>query len=65
MKRQLPYGGETRIVKRFALFPVKTDAEWAWLEVVYILQVFSGRYQYWQNNEFVSREKWLEWREQQ
>lgn len=34
----MPYWGEERFIKRFAIFPVKVDHEIVWLETVYLRQ---------------------------
>lgn len=38
MKIHIPYHGEQRFVKRFAIFPIKVCHEIVWLETVYLLQ---------------------------
>ena len=63
--------GDTRVVKRFALFPKKLPngdtaaVEWAWLETVYIFQrVDCGKFGVkWFNQWFVSREDYLKYKE--
>lgn len=51
---------KTRIVKRFALFPILISGEYRWLETVYIQQTFKYDYEriiefYWENNKFVTK----------
>lgn len=42
--------GDTRVVKRFPLFPVKANGEWRWLETCYIHQTWHG--DRWNNDWF-------------
>ena len=57
--------GDTRVVKRFAWFPVTIGAETRWLETVYICQRYGWsnyrliEYQYqWVNQYFVERDEY-------
>lgn len=34
--------GEQRIIRRFAIFPIKANSEWRWLEFVKIRQTWYG-----------------------
>lgn len=59
----------TRIVRRFALFPIKLDKEYRWLEVVYIYQIRKwdrrGRRLHWQNVSYANKRTWEMWRNEQ
>ena len=50
-----PSDGDTRIIRRFALFPICTKNEMRWLEWVYIEQRWSDNYadDGWHNYRFV------------
>lgn len=60
----------SRVIRRFALFPIEIDEEFRWLEVVYIWQrlrwtPYSVFYDYkWENKEFVDKEFYKTWRKQ-
>ena len=57
MRKQLPIDGEKRIVRRFALLPIKCNSqEWAWLEWVKIEQMYANtqyHHNEWFNLQFV------------
>jgi hypothetical protein len=58
-----------RVVKRFALFPIKAliedstiTYEWRWLEVVYLEQEIDylfGMFRCWKNRAFITNEQYL------
>ena len=52
MEWQKPYVGETRVIKRFALFPVTINYCVKWLEWVKIHQTYHGDHA-WKNDWFV------------
>jgi len=59
--KSTPTNGETRIIKKFAIFPISVRSfkrkETRWLENVYLKQIYRIRYyeeNYWENVEFVS-----------
>lgn len=53
-----PYG-TTRVVYRFALFPIRCNSgSAAWLEFVYICQIYTSRFTKWENMYFGTREDW-------
>ena len=45
---------DKRIVKKFALFPIKTDTETRWLEFVVLEQEYS-RWYGWLNKKFLNK----------
>ncbi len=45
--------GKTRVVKRFALFPIEIAGECRWLEICYIKQKYNFWLEMWFNEEFV------------
>lgn len=47
----------SRIVKKFALFPVKIDDEYRWLETVYVEQGWHHWYG-WRDNKFINEEEY-------
>ena len=52
-----------RIVKTFALFPIRIHMEWRWLEMVYIKQHRHwGNGDFWIDDEFTTKEEYKEWR---
>lgn len=57
MRWKVPRSGDTRIITRFAYFPIEAGGEKRWLEVVRIKQrCWIGRLSdkvYWYNQEFV------------
>lgn len=59
MKKHFPHGGDQRVIKKFALFPIKcTDGSWAWFETVHILQQYSyglDDRHYWINRKLVDK----------
>ena len=58
MRWKIPNNGDKRIVKRFALFPIRIDNECRWLEFVYIQQFYDDFYNPypWRNECFVDHE---------
>ena len=57
-----------RVVKRFAIFPIKICGEYRWLETVYIVQRYNeySPLQKWYNREFTTKfeyekdkQKWI------
>ena len=50
----------TKIIKRFALIPIKLNNESHWLKQVYIKQrfVYSDVYSYWENVDFTTKEEY-------
>jgi len=53
-----PLYGTTRVVYRFALFPIRCNSgDAAWLEFVYVEQMYTMR-QGWVNLRFTTREDW-------
>ena len=58
MRGKLPAIGEIRIVKKFAFFPITSNrGEWAWLETVYIRQMFVNIFG-WINTYFVDEDEY-------
>ena len=58
-----------RIIKRFAIFPIRIDREYRWLEIVYIEQemwegIWSGNI-YYDDKKFVSKSEYLEYKHKQ
>lgn len=49
------FEGETRVVIKFALFPITADGETVWLEWVHLQQTYSTNYadSGWKNTAFV------------
>lgn len=50
--------GDERIIKKFAIFPIKVNGQVRWLEWVTIKQVaydtdYYGRFDCWHNKEFI------------
>ena len=67
MKWITPLLSDTRIIKRFALFPMNIYSEWRWLEVVYIKQEYSwgrdlvgGDCLKWKRKKFVEKQDFLD-----
>lgn len=58
MEFNLPCGGDIKIVKRFALFPIKAGHRIKWLETCYIQKSYSSRDQWWNNNWFVDKDEY-------
>lgn len=61
--------GDIRIVKRFALFPIRILREKYWLQTVYIKQKYEdtisncGTYsEEWEDIEFVTKEEYLKYK---
>ena len=56
LKYTNPKGGDTRIKKRFALFPIVIGDEMRWLEWVKVVQVFDDNWadDGWKNYGFVN-----------
>ena len=52
MKFVLPYHGETRIVKRFPLFPIEINLNIYWLQLIKIQQRYDVTKNRW-INEFI------------
>lgn len=50
MKWSRPYIGDTRIIRRFALFPIKTNDEIYWLTWVTICQSWNYVKGKWEND---------------
>ena len=63
MKWEKPYW---RIIKRLAIFPIRIDKEYRWLEIVYIKQkLYQGQLSdslWWANESFVSKSEYLEYK---
>ena len=55
MRIYLPTTGETRIVRKFALFPIAINAEIRWLEMVTIYQSYNTRHKGWNNDYFETK----------
>ena len=63
------YNGYKRIIKRFALFPIKIDREIRWLETCYISQVYNkldgycDKYDvsFWGDQGFVSKDEYIQY----
>ena len=57
MKWKHPKDGQKRIIKKFALFPIRLNGETRWLETVYILQKYldGNSCGYWDNKMFCSK----------
>ncbi len=55
-----------RIKKKFALFPIKFDEEYIWLEMIYLKQSLSwSRWKccnYWKDVGRCTRKEYLEWK---
>lgn len=56
----MPYWGEERFIKRFAIFPVKVDHEIVWLETVYLRQKWRPdiTIRGWYNDRFLDKESY-------
>lgn len=57
MKWRMPFDGQTRIVKRFALFPIRLQGECRWLEMCYIEQKYIYYEDMWFDSRFVTKEE--------
>lgn len=51
---KIPKCGQTRIIKRFLLFPRLVNHEWRWLEIAYILQEWCFG---WEDKDWSNRDK--------
>ena len=58
MRILLPNYGDKRVVRRFAILPIKIEKEIRWFEFVYIEQYYSEFYESWYNNRFVDQDRW-------
>lgn len=56
MRWTLLHNKDIRIIKRFALLPIRIDYEVRWLETVYIRQEY---YNGWHNDGFVDKRSYL------
>ena len=52
-----PGHGDSRVIKRFAIFPIHTTDETAWMETVYIYQVYYS-YFGWINERFTDADEY-------
>ena len=58
MRILLPNDGGKRVVRRFAILPIKIEKEIRWFEFVYIEQYYSEFYGSWCNNRFANKSEW-------
>lgn len=59
MKWKGPNNGETRIIKKFAFFPMWIGNECRWLETVYLEQAY---YYEWYNYRWVAKQEYLDFK---
>lgn len=57
MRWSSPHHNQTRVVKRFALFPIRIHNDHIWLEMCYIRQRYSFWSGVWENEEFLTKEE--------
>jgi hypothetical protein len=60
----LPEVGTTRVIAKFAIFPISINGETKWLEMVYIKQIFNTEisdegFPSWKNCEFTGKYNYL------
>lgn len=54
-----------KVVRRFALFPIRIGYEYRWLEVVYIRRFKRDPYILWRNDKFVDKETFIKSKKKQ
>ena len=57
MRWHQPHHGKVRVVKRFALFPMRVYGEYRWLETCYIKQEYNFWQECWENVKFLTKEE--------
>lgn len=67
MEWNKPDNGDERIVKRFALLPIRIYKNVKWLKMCYIRQVYIERYGYslWNNLSFVTKDEYIRTKEKE
>lgn len=58
MRILLPNDGDERVVRRFAILPIKIEKEIRWFEFVYIRQYYSDFYGKWISTRFINKDQW-------
>lgn len=53
-----------RIIKRFALFPIRIKNRYVWFEICYIHQIHYGNWydEWWENINFVSKKRYYRYK---
>lgn len=54
----------SRVVRRFAIFPITIMDETRWLEIVYLRQRYYKLSYMWGNTEFVTKEDYISYRKE-